>query len=317
MLMGLLNLFAAAAGLLVLAGSAVVVGRLQNPQRKTYAFALAHGLPTDPADLGLVSTERTFRFADGSKTVGWVIEGAKASGPVVIISHGWNSCRYGSLVRVPLLMRFASRLVVYDLRGHGESTAPTSRLGTTEADDLLQLVDQLDDLQTPVVLFGSSMGAGTAIAAAAKGSARIAAVIAEGPYRYFREPIAGRLRCSQLPTFPLSHLATAFMAVRLGGLRRFDRAALAAGIPCPLLVLHGSADPVCRLDSARQIADAAPAGQLVVFPGAGHGNLAMFNESAYIDAMTTFMATLDGDQTSGAPVRQPTAVALTESDTRR
>ena len=121
----------------------------------------------------------------------------------MILSHGWNSFRYGSLVRVGLLTPFVSQFVVYDLRGHGQSTATTSRLGTTEADDLLEIIDQLDDHDAPVVLFGTSMGAGTAIAAAAtlrgRGGKRIAAVIAEGPYRHFREPIVGQLRCRRIP----------------------------------------------------------------------------------------------------------------------
>lgn len=308
MVMGLLNLFAAAVGLLIFAGSVVLIRRLQRPQRKTYAFALANGLPTEPEELGLASIEQEFKFTDGSTTLGWIIEGADVSGPIIVICHGWNSCRYGSLVRVPLLARFASKLVAYDMRGHGESTAHTSRLGTTEADDLLQIIDQLDDCQTPVVLFGTSMGAGTAISAAATGSdgGRIAGVIAEGPYRYFREPIAGQLRCRQVPAFPLSHLATAYMTMRLGGLRRFDRAALAANVTYPLLVLHGTADPVCRVDSARQIADAAPNGRLAEIAGAGHGNLAVFDERTYIEAIEAFMAT-----TGGAEVRHHPAPTTT------
>ena len=155
---------------------------------------------------------------------------------------------------------------------------------------------QLDDQETPVVLFGKSMGAGVSIEAAALANGRcrqrIAAVIAESVYRHFREPIAGQLRCRNLPSFPLSHLATAFLAARLGGLGHFDRAVLAARLACPLLVLHGAADPVCPITSARQIASQAPDGQIVEFPDGGHSNLALVDELAYIEAIETFMTSI-------------------------
>lgn len=293
--MELLTLFAAAAVLLTVVGTVVLVRTVQHPRRKTFAFALANDLPGDPSQLGLTFTEKRFHFTDGSKTLGWMIDGACPAGPIMIISHGWNSCRHGALIRVPLLGVFASRLVAYDLRGHGESTASRCRMGTTEAEDLLEIIDQLEDQDTPVVLFGTSMGAGASIAAAAKADRRrrrIAAVIAEGPYRTFGEPIAGQMRRRRLPSFPLSQLATAIMAVSGGSLRHYDRAALAARLACPLLVLHGTGDPVCPIDSARHIASAASEGRMVEFPDAGHGNLAIFDEQAYIEAVETFMDSL-------------------------
>lgn len=295
--MGLLNLFITAATVLTVVGTVVLVRRLQHPQRKTIGFALANNLPGDPSELGLVFDEKQFRFTDGSTSLAWVVHGACPDAPIMIVSHGWNSFRHGGLVYLPLLAKFASRLVVYDLRGHGESTAPTCRVGITEAKDLLEIVDQLDDQEAPVVLFGKSMGAGVSIGAAAFANARshqrIVAVIAEGAYRHFREPIAGQLRCRSLPSFPLSHLATAFMALRFGGLKHFDRAALAARLACPLLLLHGVADSVCPIASARQIASQASDGQLVEFPNAGHGNLVQVDELAYIEAIKAFMISID------------------------
>ena len=114
--MGPLILFAVAVVLLVLAGTAALVRAMQRPPRKTYAYVLANGLPCDPAELGLSYTEQQFTFPDGSSTMGWLIEGADPAGPIVVVSHGWGSSRYGSLGRVPLLTGFASRVVVYDAR---------------------------------------------------------------------------------------------------------------------------------------------------------------------------------------------------------
>lgn len=312
--MGPFNLLLAAVVLLVLGGTVVLVRTFARPQRKTYAFALAHGLPADPGELGLAFTQRQFRLSDGTVTPGWIMDGNCSSGPVIIVSHGWNSSRYGSLARVGLLADYASQLVVYDLRGHGDSTAPTCRMGTTEAHDLLQIVGQLDNPDQPIVLYGVSMGAGISIAAAAADEPqafRIAAVIAEGPYRWFGEPIAGQLRCRQLPAIPFVHLASAYLAVRLGDLRAFDRAALAAKMRCPLLVLHGTHDAVCRLDSGQQIADAADQGKIVAIHGGGHGNLASVDAQSYRRAVETFLEPFARPQVTMTPpgLRQLNAVS--------
>ncbi len=287
--MEFLNLYILALAMIILASSAAVVFKLQYPKRKTYAYALAKGLPTDPDQLGFEAQERRYVFADGSTTLGWEIVGKSPGGPVVIISHGWNSSRYGSLLRVPVLAPFASRLIVYDLRGHGESTAPISCLGTLEADDLLRVVEQIEGTDAPVVLYGVSLGAGVSIVAAANADEatvrRITAVIADGPFRYFGEPLRGHLRCRKVPAFPIAHLSAAYAWLRLPGLAQYDRAAYAARLACPLLVLHGTDDPICRFESGQQIAAVAPRGRLVAFEGGSHGDLIATDNPLYVQSL--------------------------------
>ena len=319
--MGLVNLFATAAALLIVLGTARVVYVLQHPKRKTYAYALATGLPGDPGELGLNYTEQTFRFADGSTTPGWIIEGANPHGATVVVTHGWNSSRHGSLLRVPTLAPHATRLVVYDMRGHGESSAPVCLMGTREADDLLAIITQLDGPDTPIVLYGSSMGAGVSIATAAKAdpatAARIVAVIADGPYRHFHEPIAAQMRVQSLPPFPFARLAAAYLTLRLGGLAGFDRAILAAAVRCPLLVLHGSADPICNVESGRLIARAAPRGQLTEITGGGHGDLAAIDPDTYKGALAELFRLLTESNTlagSSTPTRSGDRAATVETD---
>ena len=80
--MDFLNLYILALALMIFAGSAAVVYKLQYPKRKTYAYALATGLPTDPGELGFEAQERRYVFADGSTTLGWEITGQAPGGPV-------------------------------------------------------------------------------------------------------------------------------------------------------------------------------------------------------------------------------------------
>ena len=288
--MGLLILLAEGLGLVVVVGTAWIIHAMTHPQRKTYAFALARRIPADPSDVGLKAHEITFNLRDGTASPGWLIEGRRADGPVVIVSHGWNSSRYQAISRAPLLADIASQVVLYDLRGHGDSTASSCRMGMVEVDDLISVMDQVSTDGKPVVLFGASMGAGISIAAAARdGSQKVAGVIAEGVYRHLLEPLRAHLKGLKLPSFPFAHLASCYIESCRGRFGEFDRARFAACLECPLLVLHGSDDPVCGIEAAQRIAEAAPKGELVVIEGGGHADLAEVDRGRYLDAIEQFV----------------------------
>lgn len=307
--MGLLYLILLAIVLLWLLAAAGLVYALTHPKRKTFAVALGKGDPTDPADLQLQAQEVTFTLSDNSRTPGWVIEGRDADnsggGPTVVIVHGFADSRYGALKRVPLIVPFARRVVVFDLPGQGEAEAKRGYGGLREPDDVLAVLGQLPPPEsTPedsqqIVLLGSSMGAGVAIAAAAKAEGElrkaIVGVIAEGPYRLWDEPLHNMFRYKRYPRWPVIPLAGLWLWLTAKGFKDFDRAKHAARLACPLLVLHGSEDDLCPITSARQIAEAAPAGRLVEIEGGGHNDLPDGHEAAYSAAIEGFMKNL-GDR---------------------
>lgn len=315
--MGIVYLMFVALVVVAAVGTAILVHQLLHPPRKTFGTALARGLPTDPGALGLSFSPCRFELPDGHKTDGWQIEGRDKEGPLVIFSHGWGDSRFGALTWVSLAAPHVSRIVVYDLRGHGDSPASVCRLGTTEAWDLLAVMDQLrpDGLEEtqdgaaapgrPVVLWGHSMGAGVSIAAAALDARHEAGVvhgvIADGACPTMAEPISGMMRSRRLPAFPFVFLAMRVLGLFLGNLGRHDRAALAAQIRCPLLLLHGSADPFCSLRGAQRIADAADEAHLVAIEGGTHSDLAQVDPGGYGAQIESFLKRVDGDQNSASP----------------
>jgi pimeloyl-ACP methyl ester carboxylesterase len=247
---------------------------LTHPPRRTYASAVSRGRPGDPAELSPPrGFERWSITRNGITLPVWDVPGdLPAGGPTIILSHGWADSRIGGLVRAPALVPFASRLILYDGRGHGEAGG-TCRLGTEETADLLDLIDRIAD-GSPLVLYGWSLGAGVSLAVAS-GNHRIAAVIAESPYRVPATPARNVLTLRGLPYRCV--LAPALTALRVlnPGLapRRFDRAAAASRIECPVLVLHGEDDEICPVADGRAVAAAAPNSRLAVIPGGGHNDL--------------------------------------------
>ncbi len=295
--MGLLLLILIATLFLWLLGAAGLVYALGHPKRKTFAVALGKGDPTDPADLELEAQEVTFTLSDGKRSPGWMIQGNDTQGPTIVVVHGFGDSRYGSLKRAPLVGPYAKRVVVFDLPGQGESDSRRAYGGLREPDDVLAVLGQLEKQDAErIVLLGSSMGASIAIAAAAKagGGIResILGVIAEGPYRHWDEPLHNIFRKHRYPRWPIIPLAGEWLALTAKGFKDFDRAGHAAKLSCPLLVLHGSEDRLCPITSAKQIAEAAPAGEFVEIDGGGHDDLPTGHEQAYRDAVGDFLKRL-------------------------
>ena len=294
---GLVILFASALMVIYIIGAWMLMRAMMHPDRKTYAVALGRGAPTSPDELGLLASEQTITFADGSTSPSWIIEGAMLDGPTIILTHGWTNSRYGSLHKAARMVQWASRVVVYDMRGHGDHTAKVCTVGLHEPTDLVAVMDQTQ--QTPdekFILVGSSMGAGITLHAAVldqQHHKRIAGVILDGPYRFAMEPVANHLRLKKIPAQPFCILANLFLRLRLWNFDRYDRVNQAKELACPLLVLHGSADPICPASSGQAIAKAAKQGLFVEITGGEHGGLPLVDEQTYHQAIADFLKTCD------------------------
>lgn len=280
---GLLILLALGLGLFVLLAVAATIRGLTRPRRKGLAWALARQRPESPAAMGLAFSSWTFR-GRGLDLPVWDIGGRDASGPIAIITHGWGDSRLGSLARIGPLLPACSRIILWDLPGHGEAPGRCA-LGLREAEDLAALLDHIGS-ERPIVLMGVSLGAGLSIAAA-RDRPEVIGVVAEAPYRLAATPARNVLRMTGMPAGFCLWLALWAIALRQRSTfapRAFDRAGLAARLAIPLLVIHGEADEICPPPDGREIASAAERGRFIPIPGAGHNNL--WTDAAHAAACT-------------------------------
>ncbi len=210
------------------------------------------------------------------------------------------------MVRFAALRGVVSKVVAWDLPGHGESGGKCE-LGAGEWGVLVEIVERLQgaaieaeearlealgdsDLdegvvssalpggERPVVLYGWSMGAGVTLEAAASlaGTGRVCGVIAEAPYAEVFTPARNVMVEMGMPW-----RATLRPALFVAGLTRakgpmwrgFDRRTLAAEVDAPVLVLHGDADAICPPADGRAIAEAARDGVYVEIAGGTHDGL--------------------------------------------
>jgi uncharacterized protein len=231
--------------------------------------------------------------------------------PIVVMAHGLSGTRRDRLGA--FAERFAAEgfaALVFDHRGFGDSDG---------APDRFEPARQLEDWRAAIAFartlrrvdpgrvatFGSSMGGGNALAAAA-GDTRVAAAISQVPFldmwtqahRSSPRVIARMLRAAAadeyLPVIGEPHEAAFINApggaagwrhvVAIGEDSRWrDRVSArwllgrpyrpvrhAARLHCPWLVCVGEADNVAQPEPAIAAARRAPLGELRTYPGVGH-----------------------------------------------
>lgn len=229
----------------------------------------------------------------------------RGAGPPLVLVHGWSlsSAAFGDLAaRLP-----GHRLVLPDLRGHGGSDPAPFGLDELAA-DLALLLERLD--LRGAVLAGWSLGAQAALAALPRVRARLSGLVliagtprftatggwthglpaqalevlahrvrrdpARAAARFFDGMFApgeldagARARAAALRAgVPVPAAATALAGLQV--LAATDLRAALGAIDLPVLVVHGSDDPVCPAGAGRALAAGIPGARLALLPGAGH-----------------------------------------------
>ena len=266
-LLGIAILLATAAALLCAIFTFVLIRESQRPPRNTDGYALARGYRVDPAEAGWDHETWSLDRPDGVTLPVWDVVGLDPSGPTIVMLHGWGMSKVDLLARADQWRERARRLVLYDLRGHGEASG-LCPLGAGEGDDLVELLDRLGDER--VVLVGHSMGATVALDAASRDAARerVIGMVLFGAYADLEASIRGRLRWQGYPWWPMLALTMAWF--RAKGVRFPDLLEAAARIRCPVLIVHGENDPICSPAEAQELATTIPDAQLWNVDGGGH-----------------------------------------------
>jgi len=205
-----------------------------------------------------------------------------ARGTVILI-HGYMARKE---VMYPWAFLMASqgwRIVLMDLRGHGESTGKTVSFGALETRDLADMLGQLEArgaCSKPVGLMGVSLGATLALHWMAQDS-NISTAVAIAPYDDPPMTFGRVARAARTPVTERS-LAKGFaLAERKLGIRWADWAGGAAArkLRTPVLLIGGGRDAISPPSELRRLADAAPAGsKLLLMEEATHDILPFWFE---------------------------------------
>jgi len=205
----------------------------------------------------------------GVKLKGWWFHAAEKRGTVVFL-HGVGDNRGSSAGFAAHFVPRGFDVIAYDSRAHGESEGDAATYGFYEKHDLGRVLDRVT--VSPIVLFGTSMGAAIALQAAAD-DRRVAVVVAVSSYADLRTAASERA-----PFFASKgNIAEAFTLAEAEGKFRVDDVsptAAAARITAPVLVIHGDHDEETSPDQAQRIFAALHGPKrLILVPNAGHNNV--------------------------------------------
>lgn len=250
---------------------------LLHPPKRTYAYALSRNIPADPSELDQPLEFETLTINSNNQNLHvWKIKAHNPTGPRLIFVHGWGSSSIGALKRIPHLTNLASEIITLDLPGHGESTG-TAQMGTSEHQGLDALLSSLSETK-PTIIYGWSMGAGIALRFARdfKDKHNIQAVIAESIYTHAITPARNVIHLRGLPTKLNLRPAITLIGILKGvgpAWKGFARDQIAKDLQVPLLLIHGSTDPVSPIQDAKDIQSKAKNATLLDIQNAGHNNI--------------------------------------------
>lgn len=247
----------------------------------------------EPKDVGLEVEPVHFSSLDGTRLAGWFVPGQRSA--AVILAHGYASRREEMLPHAAFLHEAGYPVLLFDFRYCGESEGSAVTLGALERLDLLGAVRYLRErpelAAAPVAVLGVSMGAASAILAAAQSEA-IAAVVAECCYASIENVIAQSFRrFIHLPPFPAAPLSLWLSERRLGYRARDVRPveAIARLGTRPLFLLHGLADDAISPANSLALHAAAPQASLWLIEGAPHARAYQTEPDGYRRRVLTFL----------------------------
>lgn len=249
----------------------------------------------------------TYDSTDGVTLEAWYLPTRDAKA-VVAMFHGYGTAKATLLDEEKAFRTLGYSTFLVDLRGHGGSTGSATSLGYREADDVAATVAYLHELlpNTPVVLYGSSMGGAAVLRAMAeKGVTPIAAIV-ECPFDALLSAVKNRFRMMGVPSFPLAHLMVFWGGLQFGyngfAHRPVD---YASKVTVPTLVIGGGKDRRVTLPQLRSVyARLAGEKQLLIFDDSGHGGYVDDDEKRWKRAVRQFVdsssaSIRDHDESSG------------------
>ena len=244
-----------------------------------------------PADYGLDYQDVQIE-SQGMQLAGWLLEAEAPERPVVIVAHGLGANRQNFLPAAVYCRQLGYHALIFDFRAHGDSPGRTASLGYNEAADVLAAHDWAKRRfpGQPIYAVGFSGGAAAVLQATAQAhvfdklvidstfsSVQTAAHASTLKYLGPVEPLFWQLARGW---------AWLWTGVDMQSHRPVD--ALHALTDRPVMLIHGTADPVIPFSEFERLQAGAPPGTEVwILEGAGH--VGSLNDRQYFDRLKGFL----------------------------
>ena len=252
-----------------------------------------------PQRLGLICEDVEIRSGDGKRISAWWLPAGKKGAPPVIVLHGLGASKSHMIDYILFAQKEGYPVLAIDFRGHGGSEPSMTSIGFYESQDVLAGVKFVQERGAgDPVLWGTSMGAVSALLAAEKDES-VVGVIADVPFDTYRNTIRHHAKLMYgITEFPLIWMAFPMIERRLNfSLDEVDSLRAAAKIQAPMLVLAAEKDG--RMDPAmvRTVYEAAAGPkEFWIIPDEGHENRTF--QDSFQEKIRAFLARIQSSRKS-------------------
>ena len=248
-----------------------------------------------PADHGMAYEDVTLTTSDGLNLDAWYVPNETGRG-TVIYCHGHLYHKGQMLDQAAFLHENGYRALLFDFRRHGDSEGSLTTFGYYEWRDVQAALRYAIDVrgeEGPVILWGVSMGAATALLTAAE-EPEIDAVIAESSFYAASETLRSDLRrMFGLPTVPFGFLTGTITELRVGiKIDALDLGRVVSGLgETSVLLVGGTADQRMPISNNERLFERIPGmrKEHYVAEGATHGDIWEMDRETYAETVRQFL----------------------------
>lgn len=201
-----------------------------------------------PEDYGLDFELISFQSRDDISLEGWFIPAQQPKNRTIIFAHGYRGNRLEKKLPALKLAKDLTEngfhVLMFDFRSCGESSGHVASIGLYEQEDLLSAIAWVKvNHPSSIGLIGFSMGASTALLAAAR-APEVVGVVADSPFDELSTYLTEKFYVwTKLPSFPFTPLTLAFIRMHVGSAKKVSPIkALKKIHPRPVLLIHGDQD---------------------------------------------------------------------------
>jgi hypothetical protein len=202
---------------------------------------------------------------------------ASSNSPLVILFHGYTAEKSVMIGPAKVFLELGCSVLLVDFRGSGESSESYSTIGYVEAEDVAAAARYAQRNLSPsrIILYGESMGGAAVLRAIACCGVKPDAIVVEAIFDRLLNTMRHRFEAMKTPSFPGAELLIFWGGIQAGfnGFKH-NPVEYARSVACPVLFLHGAADPRARVAEARRVFEAVPGRkQFKEFPDVGHSGM--------------------------------------------
>jgi pimeloyl-ACP methyl ester carboxylesterase len=239
----------------------------------------------------------TLQTEDGLTLTAWYAP--PKNGYTLLMFHGLGGNRTQLAGSSRFLLPEGYGMFLLDFRNHGESEGTQTSMGFHERKDAraaYRYLEQLPETES-IVLWGHSMGG--AVASVLMAEVDADGLIIDATFSDFPSVVRAGVELRGFPASPFTEILTTLY----GALAQADWSQVRpidslASVDKPILLLHGTDDPIIPIAEAFRLAEANSNIQLDIFEGGAHGNLFSREPQRYRDLI---LAYLESVQANSAP----------------